>query len=153
MRMAFLTLFLCTGVTAICQSAATKTETPVTSFENALKKSAWSASKELSLESSIPSLAPLTEKHRFNPPTTWCLDNAQSDPKKIPPALLFNSGVVAFHMDGAQWPNLKRGPIPTQWSNLTVQQLPTDWPNLKVVLIASQLNPPTTLPAPLNLIK
>jgi hypothetical protein len=150
MRLTFLALFLCSGVTALCQSTAPAPAKPEKSVENPSNNQTLSDNMKLSRELSIPSFAPVTEKHRFNLPTTWSWDNAQSSPKKISPSPFLNSEIVTLHIDGAQWPNLKREPIPTQWSNLTVQQIPTDWPNLKMVLIASQLNPPAVVQATLK---
>jgi len=138
MRLTFLTFFLCTGVTAMCQSVATAPMMPNSSLENALNKPAWADNMKLSPELSIPGFAPLTEKRQFDAPKTWRWNDTLGVPKSISPP---------------QWSIARQEPIPTQWPNFTFHQIPTVWPNLKMVLIASQINPPATLQAQLQFVR
>lgn len=146
MRLTMLAFFLCAGVTASCQPTANAPAMPVMNPSN---QPAFTASNEFSLDSSLPSLTPWRSDSQLKP-AKWHWEATRSDSKKISSAAFLNSRVVTVTGSGAQWPDLKREPIPTQWANFSALQIPTDWPNLKMVLIASRLNPPTIVGAPLK---
>lgn len=154
MRLAILSLFLCGGLMAYCQS---------TPSGSASSDKQWKVPSSTSTWMDFDKLPPSRQKSNLDSSNTFTLPNAgflwqresaQKD-AKIPfqlsqqrtgaafEAPLLAENVSPFRPNTlAQWPNLKVEPIPTQWFNAKAESIPTQWPNLKMLAITAESRSP-----------
>jgi hypothetical protein len=171
MRFKIVAFFLCTGVTAICQSTAPALVTPQKPVVVTQDAQSWTNCEKLTPDLAIPSFAPHAGKRRSSASATWHWDDAQVNSKNAFHAPVFGSagqinsksafpspvlnaeaqsctlvaqnGLPSFYQTLSQpWPNAKAGPIPTQWPNAKIERIPTEWPNLEFVPVNTATVPP-----------
>jgi hypothetical protein len=154
MRLAILSLFLCGGMMAYCQS---------TPSGSARSDKQWKVPSSTSTWMDFDKLPPSRPRNILDSSKTFTLPNAgflwqrdsaqngskmhfQSSQQRTGAA--FQTPLLAENVSPlrpsflSQWPNLKVEPIPTQWFNAKAESIPTQWPNLKMLAITAEPRSP-----------
>ena len=145
MRLAILTLFMCAGSVAICQSTPPARVNPQVQGQPAISPGTG-ATKMPPKWSVKPMPVP-------DPNVAGVWNNARREWKINPKQPLSGIGwrtmlVARNERPNPQPPNAKVEPIPTQWPNAKVEPIPTQWPDFKLLPITTKSIAPVMLKAP-----
>ena len=157
MRFKIVAFFLCTGVTAICQSTAPARMTPEKpgTITQDTQLGTNCITERLTPDLSIPSFAPQIGERRSSASATWHWDDAQVNSKNAFHAPAFGSeGQInsknAFHSpvlnaEAQSCTLLAQNGLPSfyqtlsqQWPNAKAGPIPTQWPNAKIEKIPTE---------------
>jgi hypothetical protein len=145
MRLAILTLFMCAGSVAICQSTPPARVNPQVQGQPAI--SPRTGATKLPPKWSVtpmPVPVPNVAGVRNNPRREWKIN-----PKQPLSGIGWRTMLVARNeRPNPQPSNAKVEPIPTQWPNAKVEPIPTQWPDFKLLPITTKSIAPVMLKAP-----
>lgn len=141
MRLAILTLFMCAGSVAICQSTPPARVNPQIQGQPGI--SPQTGVTKLPPNWSVTPTMPVPRVWN-DPRREWKIN-----PKQPLSGIGWGEMLVARNeQPNPQPPNAKVEPIPTQWPNAKLEPIPTQWPDFKLLPITIKPISPVMLKAP-----